>query len=230
MTHPASAGVGGAGGRGAAFLQPARGWACSASPLAAGLPWVPPAFRHALFGGGMFSGLGGPWFVDLFGLILPDRLDPSSWFAAWRCHGLAAPHRHPPPAPMPAQTTGLPWSPGHGNQLFRRRTGFFVLGAGTAPSKIARRFYEAFRSGPGGSARSQARVGLTRRRQLNYVATPEMVSYFTPGSGNLRAQPRQQGFPTSSCRQGDSRRGPCARAIPTRQRGDAALLPHRQDM
>jgi predicted lipid-binding transport protein (Tim44 family) len=123
-----------------------------------------------LFGGGMFSGLGG--LSSIFGLILQIglivlvvRLAMSWWQrrhtpASAYAGGLAA-----GPAPQPS---------------FRTGTGF-GLGSGTAPLEILPADYEAFERL---LSEIQAAWSNEDVAKLHTLATPEMVSYFT---GDLTA-------------------------------------------
>jgi predicted lipid-binding transport protein (Tim44 family) len=115
-----------------------------------------------LFGGGMFSGLGG--LSSIFGLILQIGLIvivvrlAMSW---WQ-------RRHNPAAAY----AGAPTSPGASTTL-RTGTGF-GLGSGSAPLEIAPADYEAFERLLG---EIQAAWSNEDVAKLHTLATPEMVSY-----------------------------------------------------
>ena len=169
MTQPGSPGMGAAGAAGAAkggfFNRPGMGMlgGLAAGFLGAGLLGM-------LFGGGMFSGLGG--LSSIIGLVLQIgliiivvRLAMSWW---QRRHATAAAYAGP--APGPAVGPG-------GGALNSLRTGSgFGLGSGSAPLEILPADYEAFERllGEVQSAWSNEDVA-----KLHTLATPEMVSYFT---------------------------------------------------
>ncbi|MEH2478829.1 putative lipid-binding transport protein (Tim44 family) [Nitrobacteraceae bacterium AZCC 2146] len=167
MTQPGSPGMGAAAGAGAAkggfFNRPGMGMlgGLAAGFLGAGLLGM-------LFGGGMFSGLGG--LSSIFGLILQVgliiivvRLAMSWW---QRRHATASAYAGPTPGP------GV----GPGAQTsFRTGTGF-GLGSGTAPLEIGPSDYEAFER-----LLSDVQAAWSNEdvAKLHMLATPEMVSYFT---------------------------------------------------
>src|ERR1700738_89593 len=167
MAQPGSPGMGAAAGAGAAkggfFNRPGMGMlgGLAAGFLGAGLLGM-------LFGGGMFSGLGG--LSSIFGLILQIgliiivvRLAMSWW---QRRHATASAYAGP--APRPAV------GPGALNSL---RTGSgFGLGSGSAPLEIQPADYEAFERLLG---EVQAAWSNEDVAKLHTLATPEMVSYFT---------------------------------------------------
>jgi predicted lipid-binding transport protein (Tim44 family) len=121
-----------------------------------------------LFGGGMFSGLGG--LSSIFGLILQIgliiivvRLAMSWW---QRRNATASAYAGPTPGP----------AVGPGTQTsFRTGTGF-GLGSGSAPLEIGPSDYEAFERLLG---EIQAAWSDEDVAKLHTLATPEMVSYFT---------------------------------------------------
>jgi predicted lipid-binding transport protein (Tim44 family) len=167
MTQPGSPGMGTAAGAGAAkggfFNRPGMGMlgGLAAGFLGAGLLGM-------LFGGGMFSGLGG--LSSIFGLILQVGLIiivvrlAMSW---WQRRHAAAP-AYAGPTPGPAVGPGAQTS-------FRTGTGF-GLGSGTAPLEIGPSDYEAFER-----LLSDVQAAWSNEdvAKLHTLATPEMVSYFT---------------------------------------------------
>jgi predicted lipid-binding transport protein (Tim44 family) len=147
---PATAGGGLFGGAGRGMLG-----GLAAGFLGAGLLGM-------LFGGGMFSGLGG--LSSIFGLILQIgliiivvRLAMSWWH-----------RRHAPASAYAGVTTGPAASPSFG-------TGF-GLGSGSAPLEILPADYQAFERLLG---EIQAAWSNEDVATLHTLATPEMVSYFT---------------------------------------------------
>ena len=118
-----------------------------------------------LFGGGMFSGLGG--LSSIFGLILQIGLIiivvrlAMAW---WQ-------RRHTPASAYAGATPGAAAAPG----MFRTGSGF-GLGSGSAPLEIAPADYEAFERLLG---EIQAAWSNEDVAKLHTLATPEMVSYFT---------------------------------------------------
>jgi predicted lipid-binding transport protein (Tim44 family) len=165
MAQPGSPGA--AAGAGAAkggfFNRPGMGMlgGLAAGFLGAGLLGM-------LFGGGMFSGLGG--LSSIFGLILQVGLIiivvrlAMSW---WQRRHAAAP-AYAGPTPGPAVGPGAQTS-------FRTGTGF-GLGSGTAPLEIGPSDYEAFERL---LTDVQAAWSNEDVAKLHTLATPEMVSYFT---------------------------------------------------
>jgi predicted lipid-binding transport protein (Tim44 family) len=161
FTQPGSPGVGSpvTTGRGGFFNRPGLLGGLAAGFLGAGLLGM-------LFGGGMFSGLGG--LSSIFGLILQIGLIvvvvrlAMSW---WQ-------RRHTPAA---AYAGGPDSSSGPQPTSFRSGMGF-GLGSGSAPLEILPADYEAFERllGEIQSAWSDEDVA-----KLNTLATPEMVSYFS---------------------------------------------------
>src|SRR3982074_3546801 len=169
MTQPACPGMGRAAAAGAAkggfFNRPGMGMlgGLAAGFLGAGLLGM-------LFGGGMFSGLGG--CASIFGLILQIgliiivvRLAMSWW---QRRHATASAYAGP--APGPAVGPG-------GGALNSLRTGSgFGLGSGSAPLEIQPADYEAFERLLGEVQTAWSNEDVAK---LHTLATPEMVSYFT---------------------------------------------------
>jgi predicted lipid-binding transport protein (Tim44 family) len=167
MTQPGSPGMGapaaGGAAKGGFFNRPGMGMlgGLAAGFLGAGLLGM-------LFGGGMFSGLGG--LSSIFGLILQIgliiivvRLAMSWW---QRRHATASAYAGPAPGPAVG--------PGALNSL---RTGSgFGLGSGSAPLEIQPADYEAFERLLG---EVQAAWSNEDVAKLHTLATPEMVSYFT---------------------------------------------------
>jgi predicted lipid-binding transport protein (Tim44 family) len=168
MTQPGSPGMGAPAAAGAAkggfFNKPGMGMlgGLAAGFLGAGLLGM-------LFGGGMFSGLGG--LSSIIGLILQIgliiivvRLAMSWW---QRRHATASAYAGPAPGPAVG--------PGGGLNSLRTGSGF-GLGSGSAPLEIQPADYEAFERllGEVQSAWSNEDVA-----KLHTLATPEMVSYFT---------------------------------------------------
>lgn len=168
MTQPGSPGMAGPAAAGAAakggfFNRPGMGMlgGLAAGFLGAGLLGM-------LFGGGMFSGLGG--LSSIIGLILQIgliiivvRLAMSWW---QRRHATASAYAGPASGP---ETGNGPL-----NSL-RTGTGF-GLGSGSAPLEIGPADYEAFER-----LLSDVQAAWSNEdvAKLHTLATPEMVSYFT---------------------------------------------------
>jgi predicted lipid-binding transport protein (Tim44 family) len=169
ITQPGSPGMGAPAATGGGFFnRPGMGMlgGLAAGFLGAGLLGM-------LFGGGMFSGLGG--LSSIFGLILQIGLIiivvrlAMSW---WQ-------RRH---ATAPAYA-GL--APGAGAQSsFRTGTGF-GLGSGSAPLEILPADYEAFERLLGEIQTAWSNEDVAR---LHTLATPEMVSYFTKDLAENKAR------------------------------------------
>jgi predicted lipid-binding transport protein (Tim44 family) len=164
MTQPGSPGVGAPAAAGGGFFnRPGMGMlgGLAAGFLGAGLLGM-------LFGGGMFSGLGG--LSSIFGLILQIGLIiivvrlAMSW---WQRRNATA-SAYAGPAPGPAVGPGAATS-------FRTGSGF-GLGSGSAPLEIGPSDYEAFERLLG---EIQAAWSDEDVAKLHTLATPEMVSYFT---------------------------------------------------
>src|SRR6202163_3006997 len=160
ITQPGSPGLGAPVAPGGGFFnRPGMGMlgGLAAGFLGAGLLGM-------LFGGGMFSGLGG--LSSIFGLILQIGLIiivvrlAMSW---WQ-------RRHAPASAYAGAAAG----PG-AQSSFRTGTGF-GLGSGSAPLEIAPADYEAFERL---LSEIQAAWSNEDVAKLHTLATPEMVSYFT---------------------------------------------------
>jgi len=176
MTQPGSPGVGAGAAAGAAkggfFNRPGMGMlgGLAAGFLGAGLLGM-------LFGGGMFSGLGG--LSSIFGLILQIGLIiivvrlAMNW---WQRRNATA-SAYAGPTPGPAAGAGPLAS-------FRSGSGF-GLGSGSAPLEIGPADYEAFERLLG---EIQAAWSNEDVNKLHTLATPEMVSYFTEDLAKNNAQ------------------------------------------
>jgi predicted lipid-binding transport protein (Tim44 family) len=174
FTQPGSPGMGAPAAAGAAkggfFNRPGMGMlgGLAAGFLGAGLLGM-------LFGGGMFSGLGG--LSSIFGLILQIgliiivvRLAMSWW---QRRHTSAAAFAGGPDAGPATQQSS-----------FRSGMGF-GLGSGSAPLEILPADYEAFERLLGEIQGAWSDEDVAK---LNTLATPEMVSYFTKDLEHNKAQ------------------------------------------
>ncbi len=167
ITQPGSPGVGAPAG-GGFFNSPGRGLlgGLAAGFLGAGLLGM-------LFGGGMFSGIGG--LSSIFGLILQIGLIvivirmAMSW---WQRR-----HANPAYAGATAASAGAQSS-------FRSGTGF-GLGSTSAPLEIVPADYEAFERLLGDIQAAWSDEDVAR---LHTLATPEMVSYFTADLQQNRAR------------------------------------------
>ena len=167
MTQPgvgAPAAAAGSAAKGGFFNRPGMGMlgGLAAGFLGAGLLGM-------LFGGGMFSGLGG--LSSIIGLILQIgliiivvRLAMSWW---QRRHATASAYAGPTP--------GAAVGPGGPLNSLRTGTGFGV-GSGSAPLEIQPTDYEAFERLLGEVQAAWSNEDVAR---LHTLATPEMVSYFT---------------------------------------------------
>jgi predicted lipid-binding transport protein (Tim44 family) len=164
MTQPGSPSVGAPAAAGGGFFnRPGMGMlgGLAAGFLGAGLLGM-------LFGGGMFSGLGG--LSSIFGLILQIGLIiivvrlAMSW---WQ-------RRHTPASAYAGPAPGAAVGPG-AQSSFRTGTGF-GLGSGSAPLEIGPADYEAFERL---LSEIQAAWSDEDVARLHTLATPEMVSYFT---------------------------------------------------
>jgi predicted lipid-binding transport protein (Tim44 family) len=159
---PAAAGGGFFGGSGRGLLG-----GLAAGFLGAGLLGM-------LFGGGMFSGLGG--LSSIFGLILQIGLIiivvrlAMAW---WQ-------RRHTPASAYAGATPGAAAAPG----MFRTGSGF-GLGSGSAPLEIAPADYEAFERL---LSEIQAAWSNEDVARLHTLATPEMVSYLVQDLEKNRAR------------------------------------------
>ena len=164
MTQPGSPGVGAPAAAGGGFFnRPGMGMlgGLAAGFLGAGLLGM-------LFGGGLFSGLGG--FTSIIGLILQIgliiivvRLAMAWW---QRRHASASAYA----GAAPGATVG----PG-AQSSFRTGTGF-GSGSGSAPLEIVPADYEAFERL---LSEIQAAWSNEDVAKLHTLASPEMVSYFT---------------------------------------------------
>jgi predicted lipid-binding transport protein (Tim44 family) len=165
ITQPGSPGAPAGGGF---FNSPGRGMlgGLAAGFLGAGLLGM-------LFGGGMFSGIGG--LSSIFGLILQIGLIvivvrmAMSW---WQRR-----HANPAYAGAAAGAAGAQSS-------FRSGTGF-GLGSTSAPLEIVPADYEAFERLLGDIQAAWSDEDVAR---LHTLATPEMVSYFTGDLQQNRAR------------------------------------------
>jgi predicted lipid-binding transport protein (Tim44 family) len=163
FAQPGNPGAGAPAATGGFFNRPGMGMlgGLAAGFLGAGLLGM-------LFGGGMFSGLGG--LSSIFGLILQIgliiivvRLAMSWW---QRRHGTASAYA----GPAPAAAAGPGAQPS-----FRSGMGF-GLGSGSAALEILPADYEAFERLLG---EIQAAWSNEDVAKLHTLATPEMVSYFS---------------------------------------------------
>jgi predicted lipid-binding transport protein (Tim44 family) len=170
ITQPGSPGLGTPAAAGGGFFNGSgRGLlgGLAAGFLGAGLLGM-------LFGGGMFSGLGG--LSSIFGLILQIGLIiivvrlAMAW---WQ-------RRHSPASAYAGATPGAT----AGSGMFRTGSGF-GLGSGSAPLEIAPADYEAFERLLG---EIQAAWSNEDVAKLHTLATPEMVSYFTRDLGANKAR------------------------------------------
>ncbi len=161
ITQPGSPGLGAPAAAGGGFFN--GGGRGLLGGLAAG--FLGAGLLGMLFGGGMFSGLGG--LSSIFGLILQIGLIiivvrlAMAW---WQ-------RRHAPASAYAGATPGATAGPG----MFRTGSGF-GLGSGSAPLEIAPADYEAFERLLG---EIQAAWSNEDVAKLHTLATPEMVSYFT---------------------------------------------------
>jgi predicted lipid-binding transport protein (Tim44 family) len=172
FTQPSSPGVGTPAAAGAArggfFNRPGLLGGLAAGFLGAGLLGM-------LFGGGMFSGLGG--LSSIFGLILQIGLIiivvrlAMSW---WQ-------RRHTPAA---AYAGGPDVGPAAAQNSFRSGMGF-GLGSGSTPLEILPADYEAFERLLGEIQGAWSDEDIAK---LNTLATPEMVSYFSKDLEQNKAQ------------------------------------------
>jgi predicted lipid-binding transport protein (Tim44 family) len=166
MTQPGSPGVGAPAG-GGFFNRPGS----MLGGLAAG--FLGAGLLGMLFGGGMFSGLGG--MSSIFGLILQIGLIvivirmAMSWWQ--RRHATATAY---------AGAAAGPAAP----SSFRAGTGF-GLGSGSAPLEIGPSDYEAFERLLGEIQDAWSNEDVER---LHTLATPEMVSYFTKDLAENKAR------------------------------------------
>src|SRR5712671_1226911 len=161
ITQPGSPGLGAPAAAGGGFFN--GGGRGLLGGLAAG--FLGAGLLGMLFGGGMFSGLGG--LSSIFGLILQIGLIiivvrlAMAW---WQ-------RRHAPASAYAGATPGATAGPG----MFRTGTGF-GLGSGSALLEIAPSDYEAFERLLGEIQTAWSNEDVAK---LHTLATPEMVSYFT---------------------------------------------------
>jgi predicted lipid-binding transport protein (Tim44 family) len=172
ITQPGSPGLGAPAAPGGGFFnRPGMGMlgGLAAGFLGAGLLGM-------LFGGGMFSGLGG--MSSIFGLILQIGLIvivvrmAMSWWQ--RRNATASAYAGPTPAAGLGAQTG-----------FRSAATGFGLGSSTAPLEIGPRDYEAFERLLGDIQAAWSDEDVAK---LHTLATPEMVSYFTRDLAENKAQ------------------------------------------
>src|SRR6266699_1939638 len=166
FTQPGNPGVGApATAGGGLFGRPGMGRGLLGG-LAAG--FLGAGLLGMLFGGGMFSGLGG--LSSIFGLILQIGLIiivvrlAMAW---WQ-------RRHAPASAYAGAAPGAAVGPG-AQSSFRTGTGF-GSGSGSAPLEIGPADYEAFER-----LLSEIQGAWSNEdvAKLHTLATPEMVSYFT---------------------------------------------------
>ena len=172
MTQPGSPGVAGPAAAGAAakggfFNRPGMGMlgGLAAGFLGAGLLGM-------LFGGGMFSGLGG--IASIIGLLLQVGLViivvrlAMSWWQRRNANQTASAYAGP--------ANGPDVGPGQNAPSYARTGTGFGIGANAAPLEIVPADYEAFEKL---LSDVQAAWSDEDVAKLHTLATPEMVSYFT---------------------------------------------------
>jgi predicted lipid-binding transport protein (Tim44 family) len=168
MTQPGSPGMGAPAAAGGGFFnRPGMGMlgGLAAGFLGAGLLGM-------LFGGGMFSGLGG--LSSIIGLVLQVGLI----ILVVRLAMMWWQRRHTPASAYASAGQGTGQGPAGGPQTnanFRSGMGF-GLGSGSAPLEIQPADYEAFERLLGDV---QAAWSNEDVEKLHTLATPEMVSYFS---------------------------------------------------
>src|SRR6266568_149206 len=164
FTQPGSPGVGAATATGGGFFNRGGMSRGLLGGLAAG--FLGAGLLGMLFGGGMFSGLGG--LSSILGLILQIGLIvivvrlAMSW---WQ-------RRH---APAAAYAGGSAAGPG-AQSSFRSGMGFGLGSGGSAPLEILPADYEAFERLLGEIQAAWSNEDIAK---LHTLATPEMVSYFS---------------------------------------------------
>ena len=206
ITQPGSPGMAGPAAAGAAskggfFNRPGMGMlgGLAAGFLGAGLLGM-------LFGGGMFSGLGG--LSSIIGLILQIGLIiivvrlAMSW---WQRR-----HAPPPPRPMPARRPDLPSVPATAEQLAHRnrlrpRIGQRAAGDSARPTT---------KPSSGCSARSRPRGRTRTSPSCTRWRPPKWCRISPRTSRRTRPATTSTRSPTSSCCRATSRK-PGAKAIPT---------------
>ena len=172
MTQPGSPGMGTAAGaagaaKGGFFNRPGMGMlgGLAAGFLGAGLLGM-------LFGGGMFSGLGG--ISSIIGLLLQVGLViivvrlAMSWWQRRNASQTASAYAGP--------AAGPDVGPGQNAQTYARNGTGFGIGANAAPLEIVPADYEAFEKLLTDVQAAWSDEDVAR---LHTLATPEMVSYFT---------------------------------------------------
>jgi predicted lipid-binding transport protein (Tim44 family) len=177
MTQPGSPGMGApaaGAAKGGFFNRPGMGMlgGLAAGFLGAGLLGM-------LFGGGMFSGLGG--LSSIFGLLLQVgliiivvRLAMSWW---QRRNQTASAYAGP--------ASGPDVGPGQNAPSYARTGTGFGIGANAAPLEIVQADYEAFEK-----LLSDVQAAWSNEdvAKLHELATPEMVSYFTKDLAENKAK------------------------------------------
>ena len=176
MTQPGSPGMGApaaGAARGGFFNRPGMGMlgGLAAGFLGAGLLGM-------LFGGGMFSGLGG--LSSIIGLVLQIGLI----FIVVRLAMAWWQRRHTPAAAFAGPAPGAAVGPGGPLNSLRTGTGF-GLGSGSAPLEIQPADYEAFERLLGDIQTAWSNEDVAK---LHTLATPEMVSYFTKDLAENKAR------------------------------------------
>jgi predicted lipid-binding transport protein (Tim44 family) len=172
MTQPGSPGMNaapaaGAAAKGGFFNRPGMGMlgGLAAGFLGAGLLGM-------LFGGGMFSGLGG--ISSIIGLLLQVGLViivvrlAMSWWQRRNANQTASAYAGP--------AAGPDVGPGNNAQTYARNGTGFGIGANAAPLEIVPADYEAFEKLLTDVQAAWSDEDVAR---LHTLATPEMVSYFT---------------------------------------------------
>ena len=193
FTQPGSPNVGGQSGglfnRGGGFFNRPGGGLLGG--LAAG--FLGAGLFGMLFGGGLFSGIGG--FSSILGLILQIVLIvflvrfAMSW---WHRRQMSEP-AYAGPAPAPGPSAGQSQASAFGGRGF----GF---GSGSAPLEIQPADYEAFERLLGEIQAAWSNEDIGRMRML---ATPEMVSYFERDLEQNRARNRINKVSGTRLLQGD---------------------------
>jgi predicted lipid-binding transport protein (Tim44 family) len=154
-----------------------------------------------LFGGGLFSGLGG--FASILGLLLQIGLVVLvvRFAMKWWQRRNAPAYASAGPAPAPAQSS---------TQANYRSAMGFGLGSSAPPLEIKPEDYEAFERLLGEVQAAWSNEDVSKLEQL---ATPEMVSYFARDLADNKARNAankvtgvklQQGDLAESWREGDS--------------------------
>jgi predicted lipid-binding transport protein (Tim44 family) len=171
MTQPGSTGVGAPAAAGGGFFNRGGMGRGLLGGLAAG--FLGAGLLGMLFGGGMFSGLGG--LSSILGLILQIGLIvivvrlAMAW---WQ-------RRHTPASAYAGGTAG----PGAASSF--RTGGGFGLGSGSAPLEITPSDYETFERLLGEIQTAWSNEDVAK---LHTLATPEMVSYVTQDIADHKAR------------------------------------------